>query len=297
MVPSLRISVLDPAVLKRIIPKVAGDDAVRGALLVDSGGFQHGRVYRLAERKVRQDQREAVLQTAPHAHTARHGMRRHRRRDPRKCRRPSAPACDGGRAPGGVLGATRPTRPTGASRTATSSGTAAGGRSPTSSPTRGIKGFTAGAEMSGFGGALPGGLPPDTAPPEQRLGRLPVREGAARQGRARHQGKAPVGGSAANDHLLQPGLCLRPRRGGGNLRGHVGGCARLPADRHWQWLRRAPGARDPPSAPSLPADPGAPRASGRAAGWFFWTQPFNPALQTPVAINDFGQFNTKTTRL
>ena len=63
-----RISEIDPAVLQKIITKMAGDEAVHGTLPVDSGGFQHCRVYRLAERKVRQDQREAVLEDTHHAH-------------------------------------------------------------------------------------------------------------------------------------------------------------------------------------------------------------------------------------
>ena len=58
----LRISETDPAVLQNIIAKMAGCDAVHGTLLVDSGGFQHGRVRRLAERQIRQAQRAAVCQ-------------------------------------------------------------------------------------------------------------------------------------------------------------------------------------------------------------------------------------------
>ena len=64
-------------------------EAVHGTLLVDSSGFQHSQVYRLAERKVRQDQREAVCKAAHHAHTARHGVRR--RRYPGKVKRLAVP--------------------------------------------------------------------------------------------------------------------------------------------------------------------------------------------------------------
>ena len=78
----LRISEIDPAVLQKIITKMASDDAVHGTLLVCSGGFQHSQACRLAELKVRQDQRGAVLEDAHHAHTARHGVRR--RRHPRE---------------------------------------------------------------------------------------------------------------------------------------------------------------------------------------------------------------------
>ena len=56
----LRVSGMDPAVLQKIITKMAGGDAVHGTPLAGSGGFQHGRVYQPAERKVRQARREAV---------------------------------------------------------------------------------------------------------------------------------------------------------------------------------------------------------------------------------------------
>ena len=57
----LRISEIDPAVLQKIITRMAGDGIVHGTLLVDSSGFQHSQVCGLAECKVRQAQREAVL--------------------------------------------------------------------------------------------------------------------------------------------------------------------------------------------------------------------------------------------
>ena len=120
-----------------------------------------------------------------------------------------------------------------------------------------IKGFNAKAEMSRFPRGVPGDLPPDTAPSEQRRERLLVDEGAVRRGRTRHQGEDPVGGAAIDDRLLQHGLRLRPHRGGGNPRGYGKGCPRLPTDRHQRRLRRAARTSDPASTPHLPADPGA----------------------------------------
>ena len=102
-----------------------------------------------------------------------------------------------------------------------------------------IKGFNARAEMSRFPRGAPGDILPDTAPSEQRRERLLVHEGAVRRGRARPQGDDPVGGAAVHDCLLQHGLCLRPRHGGGNPRGRGGCCARLSADRHQRRLRWA----------------------------------------------------------
>ena len=128
-----RISEIDPAVRQKIITRMAGDEAVHGTLLVDSSGFSIAKYIdwlnaKYGKLSVRLFSKLHIM------HTLR-GM-----------------VCAAVVTPGNIndppylrqmiemlpeeTGTSRPTRPTGASRTATPSGTAAGGRSSTSSPTR-----------------------------------------------------------------------------------------------------------------------------------------------------------------
>ena len=178
---------------------MAGDEAVHGTLLVDSSGFQHSQVYRLAERKVRQELSVRLFSKLHIMHTLR-GMvcaavvTPGNANDSPYLRQmvEMLPEGDGDvladAAYGGVENCDA-IRDSGRRSIIDIKSNAV------------IKGFNAKAEMLRFPQGAPGDLLPDTAPSEQRRERLLVHEGAVRRGRARPQGDDPVGGAAVHDNL------------------------------------------------------------------------------------------------
>ena len=208
----LRMSEIDPAVLQKIITRMAGGGAVHGTLPVDSGGFGMARHVDWQNAKhgrpgVRPSAKLRIMHT-PHGMACAAAVAPGKANDSPYLRAmvDALPEGDGDALADAAYGGVK-----------NCNAVRDGGRRAVidSKSSAVIKGFNARAEVLGFREGHPGTFHRLLRLRNNVKERLLVHEGAVRRGGARPQGEDTVGGAAVDDHLLQHGLCLGPRRGGG----------------------------------------------------------------------------------
>ena len=186
----LRISEIDPAVLQKIITRMAGDEAVHGTLLVDSSGFSIARY--IDWQNAKYGKISVRLFAKLHIMHTLHGM-----------------ACAAIVTPGKsndspYLRQMIETLPKGDGDVVADAGLRGRqelqrhpGQWPEDRHRLQIQRGYQGIQRQGGDVEVPrgasGDIPPDTAPSEQRRERLLVHEGAVRRGGARPQGEDPIG--------------------------------------------------------------------------------------------------------